>query len=88
MDEKDFTEPTFENTIMTTSEIKEFTPIYAKPKTIMKLYDISRTTVYRLLKQAKEEGYEDVEVSVSHGMTLVHIETFNRFLKHINKKHL
>lgn len=80
--------PTVKNTVMNENEVREFKPIYAKPNTLMKLYDLSRTSVYRLLKRAKNEGFENVEVSVSQGMTLVHIETFNDFLKSINKKHL
>lgn len=80
--------PTPEITVMSENEVQEFKPIYAKPNTLMKMYDLSRTSVYRLLKRAKDEGFEDVEVSVSQGMTLVHIETFNDFLKSINKKHL
>ncbi|PKE07201.1 hypothetical protein CW676_03305 [Macrococcoides caseolyticum] len=79
--------PTHANTVTDVEQIKLFTPQYAQAKTLPKLYDVSRTTIYRLLKQAKQLGYTDIEVSVSQTCTLVHIENFNKFLRDIDGKH-
>lgn len=79
--------PTPEITVMSEKEIKEFTPQYAQVKAIPKLYGISRTTAYRLIKRSKELGYEDIEISVSANCKLIHLVNFNKFLHEQNGKH-
>ena len=62
-------------------------PLYARVKTIAKMFDISPNTVYRMLERAEgNPDYKDLSSLISHGMRLVSIPTFTRLIVDSNNK--
>lgn len=87
---KIYEDPTLENTIIKDEQIAPVKMIYAKVSTLAKMFNISRNTVYRFLADAEEmeEFKNKICVDVSSNLTLVHIETFEAFLRTCHKKYL
>lgn len=75
--------PTPQNTVMSDDQVAPIQLIYCKISTLPKLFNISKATCYRFLKEAEEipEFRGRICVDVSATMTLVHIETFVEFLR-------
>lgn len=82
--------PTPQNTVMSDEQVAPVKLIYCKISTLPKLFNISKATCYRFLKEAEAlPQYQNrICIDVSATMTLVHIETFVEFLKTKHKKYL
>ncbi|WP_232237459.1 hypothetical protein [Macrococcoides caseolyticum] len=82
--------PRMNNVILSPNQIKRTEMIYCKVSTLPNLFDVSKPTCYRFLKEAEnmEEFKGRICVDVSSTLTLVHIETFIEFLKTKHKKYL
>ncbi|TDM10451.1 helix-turn-helix domain-containing protein [Macrococcus lamae] len=77
------------NSVLSDDQVAPVKMIYCKVSTLPKLFNISKATAYRFLKEADtlDEFKDRICVDVSATMTLVHIETFEEFLKFKHKKH-
>lgn len=86
----ELTKPTPANSILSDDQVAPVKMIYCKVSTLPKLFNISKATCYRFLKEADtlDEFKDRICVDVSTTMTLVHIETFEEFLKTKHKKYL
>ncbi|STY75533.1 Uncharacterised protein [Macrococcoides caseolyticum] len=64
--------------------------IYCKVPTLAELFNISKPTCYRFIKEAEQidEFKDNICIDISSNLTLVHIETFIEFLKTKHKKYL
>lgn len=82
--------PTPQNTVMSDEQVAPVKMIYCKVSTLPKLFNISKATSYRFIKEAETlpEYQNRICVDVSATMTLVHIETFVEFLRSKHKKYL
>ncbi|OOV36875.1 helix-turn-helix domain-containing protein [Mammaliicoccus sciuri] len=79
---KDVTElPTKQNTVTDPTQIVVL-PIYAKISTLPKLIGISKSSIYRILREYDEEsnGIENMYVSLSATLTIVDIKKFQAYL--------
>lgn len=72
------------------TQVEQPKMLYCKVSTLPKLFDVSKPTCYRFLKEAEqmEEFKNDICIDISSNLTLVHIETFKEFLKTKHKKYL
>ncbi|OEK71092.1 pathogenicity island protein [Staphylococcus equorum] len=77
--------PTKRNVITDSEQIK-VEPIYCKISALPKLIGVSKSTIYRVLKEYDVEpnGVEDLYVSLSATLTIVDIKKFKEYL---NTKH-
>lgn len=85
---KDVTElPTKQNVVMNDEQII-VKPIYAKIPQLAKLCGLSKSTIYRILDRWEDEpnGVSDMYISISATLKVVKIESFEGYLKTINKK--
>lgn len=64
--------------------------LYCKVPTLAELFNVSKPTCYRFLKEAEQmdEFKGNICIDISSNLTLVHIETFINFLKTKHKKYL
>ncbi|WP_144781783.1 helix-turn-helix domain-containing protein [Macrococcoides caseolyticum] len=78
------------NTVLNDDQVAPVKMIYCKISTLPKLFNVSKATCYRFIKEAEEmqEFKGRICVDVSATMTLVHIETFIEFLRSKHKKYL
>ena len=79
---KDVTEiPTKQNTVTDPTQVV-VNPIYAKIATLPKLVGISKSSIYRILREYDEEpnGIENMYVSLSATLTIVDIKKFKAYL--------
>ncbi|WP_232782105.1 helix-turn-helix domain-containing protein [Macrococcoides caseolyticum] len=78
------------NTLLSSDQVGTNEMIYCKVSTLPKLFDVSKPTCYRFLKEAEQmdEFKNDICIDISSNLTLVHIETFKEFLKTKHKKYL
>ncbi|WP_239761094.1 helix-turn-helix domain-containing protein [Mammaliicoccus sp. N-M51] len=81
--------PTKQNVVMNDEQIK-VSPIYAKIATLPKLIGVSKSTIYRVLKEYDQNsnGIENMYVSLSSTLTIVDIEKFKAYLNTRHKKWL
>lgn len=77
-------------TVLNDDQVAPVKMIYCKISTLPKLFNVSKATCYRFIKEAEEipEFKGRICVDVSATMTLVHIETFIEFLRSKHKKYL
>lgn len=63
-------------------------PIMAKPNAIAKLFGISYSSVYRILKEYEKDnkGIDDLYYSLSSTMTVISIPRFEEYMKKRHKK--
>lgn len=82
--------PSRVNTITKSNELENNEMIYCKVPTLAELFNVSKPTCYRFLKEAEQmdEFKDDICIDISSNLTLVHIETFIKFLKTKHKKYL
>ncbi|WP_414050677.1 helix-turn-helix domain-containing protein [Macrococcus animalis] len=78
------------NTVLKDEQVAPVKMIYCKISTLPKLFNVSKATCYRFIKEAEEmpEFKGRICVDVSATMTLVHIDTFVEFLRSKHKKYL
>ena len=78
------------NSVLSDDQVATVKMIYCKVSTLTKLFNVSRATAYRFLKEAESlaEFKGRICVDVSATLTLVHIETFEEYLKKKHKKYL
>ncbi|TDM23478.1 hypothetical protein [Macrococcoides canis] len=78
------------NTVLSSDQVEPVKKIYCKVPTLAKLFDVSKPTCYRFIKEAEQmdEFKDDICIDISSNLTLVHIETFIKFLKTKHKKYL
>lgn len=83
-------EPTPQNSVLREEQVAPVKMIYCKISTLPKLFNISKATAYRFLKEAEEmeEFRGRICTDVSATLTLVHIDTFSEFLRNKHKKYL
>ena len=76
------------NNVVTDPEQIKIQPIYAKISTLPKLIGVSKSTIYRVLKEYDEEpnGIEGLYVSLSSTLTIVDIKKFKEYLNTRHKK--
>ncbi|MBC2972573.1 helix-turn-helix domain-containing protein [Staphylococcus epidermidis] len=62
-------------------------PIMAKPNAIAKLFGISYSSVYRILKEYEKDnkGIDDLYYSLSSTMTVISIPRFEEYMKKRHK---
>lgn len=62
-------------------------PIMAKPNAIAKLFGISYSSVYRILKEYEKDnkGIDDLYYSLSSTMTVISIPRFEEYMKQRHK---
>ncbi len=85
---KDVTElPTKQNVVMNEEQIK-VEPVYCKIAALPKLIGISKSSIYRILREYDEEpnGIDDLYVSLSATLTIVDIKKFKAYLKTRHRK--
>ena len=77
--------PTKENVVTEPKQVV-VKPIMAKPNAIAKLFGISYSSVYRILKEYEKDdkGVEDLYYSLSPTMTVISIDGFKEYL---SKRH-
>lgn len=77
------------NSVLSDDQVAPVKMIYAKVSTLPKLFNVSKATCYRFIKEAEEmpEFKDRICVDVSATLTLVNIEVFEEFLKFKHKKH-
>ncbi|MCI2927468.1 helix-turn-helix domain-containing protein [Staphylococcus hominis] len=77
--------PTKENVVTEPTQVV-VKPIMAKPNSIAKLFGISYSSVYRILKEYEKDdkGVEDLYYSLSSTMTVISIDGFKEYL---SKRH-
>ncbi|UTH16180.1 hypothetical protein [Macrococcus epidermidis] len=78
------------NSVLSDDQVAPVSMIYCKVSTLPKLFNISKATAYRFIKEAEslDEFKGRICVDVSATMTLVHIATFEEFLRSLHKKYL
>ncbi|MDG0819877.1 helix-turn-helix domain-containing protein [Staphylococcus equorum] len=81
--------PTKQNVVEDESQVV-FYPLYGKPLTIAKIFDVGKSTVYRWLRDYDEDdlGVKDLYLDLSANMTRIDIEKLREYLKLRNKKWL
>lgn len=79
--------PTKTNTVTDPKQIK-IEPIYCKISALPKLIGISKSSIYRILREYDEEpnGIDDLYVSLSATLTIVDIKKFKAYLKTRHRK--
>ena len=67
-----------------------FYPLYGKPATIAKIFDVGKSTVYRWLRDydVDDLGVKELYLDLSANMTRIDIEKLREYLKLRNKKWL
>lgn len=81
--------PSPQNTVMDEKEVKEIEPRFAKVVTLAKIYNVSKPTVYRWLKEAEQsEEWSQLFINVTSSLTLVNLKEFERFLYSKHRKYL
>ncbi|GGA98734.1 helix-turn-helix domain-containing protein [Macrococcus hajekii] len=81
--------PTPQNTVMDEREVKAIEPRFAKVATLAKIYNVSKTTVYRWLKEAEQsQEWPKLFIEVTSSLTLVNLEEFERYLYTKHRKYL
>ncbi|WP_414045412.1 helix-turn-helix domain-containing protein [Macrococcus equi] len=85
----DLPKPHPSNSVLSDDQVAPVKMIYCKVSTLPKLFNISKATCYRFLKEADtlDEFKDRICVDVSATLTLVNIEVFEEFLKSKHKKH-
>ncbi|MGC7583114.1 helix-turn-helix domain-containing protein [Staphylococcus epidermidis] len=73
--------PTKENVVTEPKQVV-VKPIMAKPNAIAKLFGISYSSVYRILKEYEKDnkGVEDLYYNLSPTMTVISIDGFKEYL--------
>lgn len=81
--------PTKQNSVELEGQVV-FYPLYGKPTTIAKVFDVGKSTVYRWLREYDEDnlGVKDLYLNLSSSMTRIDIEKMREYLKLKNKKWL
>ncbi|EGQ0314918.1 TPA: hypothetical protein K8054_001772 [Staphylococcus pseudintermedius] len=79
----DLPKPHPSNSVLSDDQVAPVKMIYCKVSTLPKLFNISKATCYRFINEAssQDEFKDRICVDVSATLTLVHIETFEEFLK-------
>ena len=82
-------EPTKENTVMDEKQIV-FPVKYAKPKLLGDIFNVSYSTINRLLKDYDQDdlGITDLYYSISSPLILINVEKFDEYLSKRHKKWL
>ncbi|RIM75497.1 helix-turn-helix domain-containing protein [Staphylococcus xylosus] len=82
-------EPTEENTVMDEKQIV-FPVKYAKPKLLGDIFNVSYSTINRLLKDYDQDnlGITDLYYSISSTLILINVEKFDEYLAKRHKKWL
>ncbi|MCD8899430.1 helix-turn-helix domain-containing protein [Staphylococcus gallinarum] len=82
-------EPTKENTVMDEKQIV-FPVKYAKPKLLGDIFNVSYSTINRLLKDYDQDslGIKDLYYSISSTLILINVEKFDEYLAKRHKKWL
>ncbi|WP_414047377.1 helix-turn-helix domain-containing protein [Macrococcus equi] len=86
----DLPKPHPSNSVLSDDQVAPVKMIYCKVSTLPKLFNISKATCYRFINEAssQDEFKDRICVDVSATLTLVHIETFEEFLKTKHKRYL
>lgn len=76
------------NTVMEESQIV-FQPVYCQVPAAAKLFNVSKSTVYKWLRQYDDNnnGVEGLYVDYSSTLTLINIEKLEQFLQTFHKKY-
>lgn len=86
--QKIYEEPTLENTVMKPEQIST-KPIYVNKSQAAELFGVSRSTIYQWSRNAEESGeWPGLSIRPSSTITLLHLETLERFIKSKNKSFL
>ncbi|WP_204195198.1 helix-turn-helix domain-containing protein [Staphylococcus sp. GFQ9D221P] len=82
-------EPTKENTAMDEKQIV-FPVKYAKPKLLGDIFNVSYSTINRLLKDYDQDdlGITDLYYSISSTLIVINVEKFDEYLSKRHKKWL
>lgn len=81
--------PTKQNTVLEKIQIQDIKPRFAKVSTLTKMYDVSKSSIYRWLNEAEQSGeWPKLFVEVSSTLSLVNLEEFERLLYSKHKKQL
>ena len=76
------------NTVMEESQVV-YNPVYCQVPAAAKLFNVSKSTIYKWLRQYDEDskGVEWLYVDYSSTLTLINIEKLEQFLKQFHKKY-
>lgn len=85
---KNVTEIPTKSNVVTDPEQIKVEPIYCKIAALPKLIGISKSSIYRILREYDEEpnGIDDLYVSLSATLTIVDIKKFKAYLKTRHRK--
>lgn len=80
--------PSLDNTVLKSGHIVT-KPIYVSKAVASDMFGVSKSTIYKWCQEAEEiEEWRDLSIRPSATVTLIHVETMERFLKSKNKSFL
>ncbi|MHC0551395.1 helix-turn-helix transcriptional regulator [Salinicoccus sp. CNSTN-B1] len=83
-----YEEPNFNNTVTKPEQVTT-KPIYVSKKVAAEMFSVSKSTIYKWLAEAEKSGeWPTLSVRPSATITLIHLDTLEKFIVSKNKRFL
>lgn len=86
--QKIYEEPTLENSLLKPEAVST-RPVYVSKKVAAEMFSVSKSTIFQWCKNAEESGeWPGVSIRPSSTITLLHLDTFEKYVISKNKSFL